>query len=99
MQDKNTNIAQKVEKAAQMAVQSEVMNRILDMSSAQWVGILAELDEKEVDEFLYVMKLEAEGHKEIEQKRRRRHLVNDTRRLQRLERLKIRMEEINERIK
>jgi|GEM_PF-3515971 len=99
MDGTNKKFAHKVEEASELATRSRAMNRLIEMTAAEWVGILAELDEKELDEFLYVMNEERDGYEEIEKKRQRRHQVNDTRRLQRLERLKIRMEELSERIK
>jgi hypothetical protein len=99
MPNKNKKIVQKVEKVAHLAAQSEAMQDVLALSEAQWISIVAELDEKKVDELLLVLEEEKDGYKEIEKKRVRQHHINDTRRLQRLERLKIRMEEISKNAK
>lgn len=99
MSQSSNKIAQKVERASQLASQSSVMKELMEMSSAEWVGIFAELDEKELDEFLYVMGEEKNGFEEIKQKAKRRLQVNETRRLQRMERLKIRMEAFHDRLK
>lgn len=99
MDGSNKKIAQKVEEAAELAAHSRAMNKVIEMSASQWVGILAEMDEKDVDEFIYVMTEERQEYQDIKKKEERRLQINDTRRLQRLERLKIRMEEITERIK
>lgn len=95
MSGSNKKNVQKIEAAATLAAKSKGMQSVLAISEAQWVAILAELDENKLDELIYVLSDEAETYVEIKKKRQRRHKVNDTRRLQRLERLKIRMEEIN----
>jgi len=95
MQKKSKKVVQKVEETARLASKSEAMHEILNLSEPQWVGIFADLDESKLDDLLMVLREEADGYSDIEKKRQRRHMVNDTRRLQRLERLKIRMEEIS----
>lgn len=95
MQNSNKNLAMKVEESARLAAKSEAMREVLDLNETQWIGVFADLDEKKLDDLLMVLREEAEGYTDIEKKRQRRHTVNDTRRLQRLERLKIRMEEIS----
>ncbi len=90
----NKNFVQKVEEAADLATGSIAMREVLSLKYEQWIAVFAELDEKKIDELLFVLKEEMDGYKEIEKKRQRRHAINKTRYFHRLERLKIDMAKI-----
>jgi dephospho-CoA kinase len=99
MPNSDKKFVQKLENVAHLASQSEAMQNVLALSESQWLGVLSDLDEKKLDELVFALKEEKEGYEAIEKKRLRQHQINSTRRLQRLERLSIRMEEITKNAK
>ncbi len=65
------------------------------LTENQWAGILQSLDEKKIDELLLILEEEKAMNQDVEKEKDRKLTVNQTAYLQRLEKLKIRMESLN----
>lgn len=92
MLDRTNTKQVKMLKAASMLPESSAMKKMLPFSKERWAGILAELDEDQVDDLLLLLKEEEGMHLDLDKKEDRRLQVNETRYLQRLEKLRISME-------
>ena len=64
------------------------------LTANQWVGILKSLDEKKIDELLLVLEEEKGMNQDVETEKLRKLTINQTAYLQRLEKLKVRMESL-----
>lgn len=66
------------------------------LSSVEWRSLLSNLSEDKIDELLLILEEEVGMSKDIGMETDRKLTVNKTRYLQRLEKLKIRMENLND---
>lgn len=80
---------QKVLHASQLLEDSPAFQRVLPLTAQEWAGVLSELDEEKIDDYLLLLTEEQSMRAEIRKTEKRKKKVNHTRYLQRLERLKV----------
>lgn len=80
---------EKIQQVAERLSKSEAFRKTMDFTALQWIGILAELDDEKIDGFTLILDEEDSGLEGIEKERERKHVNNQARYLQRLEKLKI----------
>ncbi len=85
---------QKVARALELIENSGGMKQFpLELTLEQWAGVFAEMQEEKVDDLLLILEEEAKMKLSDEQTEKRAHKVNQTRYLQRMERLKLSLEQ------
>ena len=93
-QNQNTSEG-KLKRASSLLSDSKVFKQFLDVPAPMWAGILSQLDEKKVDDLLLILDEELSMRMGIKKKEERRLQINSSKYLQRLERLKIRAENVS----
>ena len=87
---------QKIHRIAVELSKDRLMRQNMVFSPEEWAGILAELDDQAIDDFMYLYKERDEGLMDIEKKKDRKHATNAARYLQRLEMLRLRAESLRD---
>lgn len=87
---------QKLERALHLVQKSGGLKTLpLKLNSNQWAGVLKDMDEKTMDDLLLILEEEHELRTLAESTAARKHQVNDTRLLHRLEKLKLSLEQVS----
>ncbi len=84
----------KIQRAAEMLPLSSGFRANVVLSSVEWAGILKNLDESRIDELLLILEEESGMNSDNEREKDRKLTMNRSTYLQRLEKLKIRIEDL-----
>ena len=82
------NKKQKIEEAAKKMAASPAFSDFMTLKPEQWAVFLSNIDEQGVEDCLLILKEEADTYDEIEKKAAKRHEVNKTKLLHRLEKVR-----------
>lgn len=94
MSQESSSKAHKVERALELVTKSGGMKSLpLKFDHEQWAGIFSQMDEEKIDDLLLILEEEKEMELISDQTAKKAHKVNETRYLQRLEKLKISLEQ------
>lgn len=86
--------ASKIQRAAKLLPLSQGFRSNVVFSDKEWAGILANLDESRIDELLLILEEERDMNGDVENEKDRKLTMNRSAYLQRLEKLKIRIEDL-----
>lgn len=84
----------KIRKAAEMLPLSQGFRSNVILSAGEWTAVLKKMDEAKIDELLLILEEESGMNKDIEKEKDRKLTFNRSSYLQRLEKLKIRIEDL-----
>ncbi|MEK7146522.1 MAG: hypothetical protein AAB802_05090 [Patescibacteria group bacterium] len=87
MQDSGAK-TQKIERLQTLVPQSQALRKT-GMTSMDWAGVLAKLDDEKIDELLLILQEENEMLHMTEEERLRKRALNQSSYMQRLEKLRL----------